>query len=144
MAPPKKRVLAFVKLQVTAGQATPAPPVGTALGPHGINIMEWCKQFNARTQAQAGMTIPAEVTIYADRSFAFIIKTPPAAVLIRKEAGIEKGSGTPNRLKVGKVTKAQVRKIAELKMPDINANDLEAAMKIIAGTARSMGVDVVD
>jgi large subunit ribosomal protein L11 len=129
---------------VTAGQATPAPPVGTALGPHGINIMEFCKQFNARTQSQAGMIIPAEVTIYADRSFTFITKTPPAAVLIRKEAGIEKGSGTPNRLKVGKVTKAQVRKIAELKMPDINANDLDAAIKIIAGTARSMGVEVVD
>jgi len=144
VAPPKKKVQAFVKLQVTAGQATPAPPVGTALGPHGINIMEFCKQFNARTQPQAGTTIPAEVTIYADRSFTFITKTPPAAVLIRKEAGIEKGSGTPNRLKVGKVTKAQVRKIAELKMPDINANDLEAAMKIIAGTARSMGVEVVD
>jgi large subunit ribosomal protein L11 len=129
---------------VTAGQATPAPPVGTALGPHGINIMEFCKQFNARTQSQAGMTIPAEVTIYADRSFTFITKTPPAAVLIRKEAGIEKGSGTPNRQKVGKVTKAQIRKIAELKMPDINANDLDAAMNIIAGTARSMGVEVVD
>ena len=144
MAPPKKKVQAFVKLQVTAGQATPAPPVGTALGPHGINIMEFCKQFNARTQSQAGMTIPAEVTIYADRSFTFITKTPPAAVLIRKEAGIEKGSGTPNRVKVGKVTKAQIRKIAELKMPDINANDLDAAMNIIAGTARSMGVEVVD
>jgi large subunit ribosomal protein L11 len=144
VAPPKKRVQAFVKLQVTAGQATPAPPVGTALGPHGINIMEFCKQFNARTQSQAGMIIPAEVTIYADRSFTFITKTPPAAVLIRKEAGIEKGSGTPNRLKVGKVTKAQIKKIAELKMPDINANDLDAAMNIIAGTARSMGVEVVD
>jgi large subunit ribosomal protein L11 len=144
VAPPKKKVQAFVKLQVTAGQATPAPPVGTALGPHGINIMEFCKQFNARTQSQAGMIIPAEVTIYADRSFTFITKTPPAAVLIRKEAGIEKGSGTPNRLKVGKVTKAQIRKIAELKMPDINANDLDAAMNIIAGTARSMGVEVVD
>jgi large subunit ribosomal protein L11 len=144
VAPPKKKVQAFVKLQVTAGQATPAPPVGTALGPHGINIMEFCKQFNARTQSQAGMIIPAEVTIYADRSFTFITKTPPAAVLLRKEAGIEKGSGTPNRVKVGKVTKAQVRKIAELKMPDINANDLDAAMKIIAGTARSMGVEVVD
>ena len=144
MAPPKKKRLAFVKLQVTAGQATPAPPVGTALGPHGINIMEFCKQFNARTQAQAGMIIPAEVTIYADRSFTFILKTPPAAVLLRKEAGIEKGSATPNREKVGKVTRAQLKKIAELKMPDINANDLEAAMAIIAGTARSMGVEVVD
>jgi large subunit ribosomal protein L11 len=144
VAPPKKKVQAFVKLQVTAGQATPAPPVGTALGPHGINIMEFCKQFNARTQAQAGMIVPAEVTIYADRSFTFITKTPPAAVLICKELGIEKGSATPNRVKVGKVTRAQLRKIAELKMPDINANDLDAAMNIIAGTARSMGVDVVD
>ncbi len=144
MAPPKKKVQAFVKLQVTAGQATPAPPVGTALGPHGINIMEFCKQFNARTQTQTGMIVPAEVTIYADRSFTFITKTPPAAVLLRKEAGIEKGSSTPNRQKVGKVTRAQLRKIAELKMPDINANDIEAAMQIIAGTARSMGVEVVD
>ncbi len=144
MAAPKKKVQAVVKLQVTAGQATPAPPVGTALGPHGINIMEFCKQFNARTQAQAGMIVPAEVTIYADRSFTFITKTPPAAVLLRKEAGIEKGSATPNRDKVGKVTRAQLRRIAELKMPDINANDLEAAMAIIAGTARSMGVEIVD
>ena len=144
MAAPKKKVQAVVKLQVTAGQATPAPPVGTALGPHGINIMEFCKQFNARTQAQAGMVVPAEVTIYADRSFTFITKTPPAAVLLRKEAGIEKGSATPNRDKVGKVTRAQLRRIAELKMPDINANDLEAAMAIIAGTARSMGVEIVD
>ena len=144
MAPPKKRQLAFVKLQVTAGQATPAPPVGTALGPHGINIMDFCKQFNARTQSQAGMIVPAEVTIYADRSFTFIVKTPPAAVLLRKELGIEKGSPTPNRQKVGKVTRAQLRKIAELKMPDINANDIEAAMAIIAGTARSMGVEVAD
>jgi large subunit ribosomal protein L11 len=144
VAPPKKRQLAFVKLQVTAGQATPAPPVGTALGPHGINIMDFCKQFNARTQAQAGMIVPAEVTIYADRSFTFIVKTSPAAVLLRKELGIEKGSPTPNRQKVGKVTRAQLRKIAELKMPDINANDIEAAMAIIAGTARSMGVEVAD
>jgi large subunit ribosomal protein L11 len=144
MAAPKKRVQAFVKLQVTAGQATPAPPVGTALGPHGINIMEFCKQFNARTQAQAGMIVPAEVTIYADRSFTFITKTPPAAVLLRKEAGVEKGSPTPNRLKVGKVTRAQLKKIAEIKMPDINANNLEAAMAIVAGTARSMGIEVVD
>ncbi len=144
MAPPKKKVQAFVKLQVTAGQATPAPPVGTALGPHGINIMEFCKQFNARTQAQAGMIVPAEVTIYADRSFTFITKTPPAAVLLRKEAGVEKGSPAPNRQKVGKVTRAQLKKIAEIKMPDINANDIEAAMAIVAGTARSMGIEVVD
>jgi large subunit ribosomal protein L11 len=144
VAAPKKKVQAVVKLQVMAGQATPAPPVGTALGPHGINIMEFCKQFNARTQAQAGLIVPAEVTIYADRSFTFITKTPPAAVLLRKEAGIEKGSATPNRDKVGKVTREQLRRIAELKMPDINANDLDAAMKIIAGTARSMGVEIVD
>lgn len=144
MAPPKKKVMAFVKLQVPAGAATPAPPVGTALGPHGLNIMEFVKQFNARTQNQAGMIIPAEVTIYQDRSFTFITKTPPAAILLRKEAGVEKGSAMPNRDKVGKVTKAQVRKIAELKMPDLNANDVEAAMAIVAGTARSMGIEVVD
>jgi large subunit ribosomal protein L11 len=144
MAAPKKRIQAMVKIQIGAGQATPAPPVGTALGPHGINIMDFCKQFNARTQAQAGLIIPAEVTIYADRSFTFITKTPPAAVLLRKEAGIEKGSPTPNRQKVGKVTRAQLKKIAETKMPDINANDLEAAMAIVAGTARSMGIEVMD
>jgi large subunit ribosomal protein L11 len=144
MAAPKKRIQAMVKIQIAAGQATPAPPVGTALGPHGINIMDFCKQFNARTQSQAGLIIPAEVTIYADRSFAFVTKTPPAAVLLRKEAGIEKGSPTPNRQKVGKVTRAQLKKIAETKMPDINANDLEAAMAIVAGTARSMGIEVMD
>ena len=144
MAPPKKRVAAFVKLQVPAGVANPAPPVGTALGPHGVNIMEFCKQFNAKTQGQPGMIIPVEVTIYADRSFIFITKTPPAAVLLRKEAGVEKGSATPNREKVGRVTRAQVRRIAEIKMPDINANDIDAAMLIIAGTARSMGIEVVD
>ncbi len=144
MAAPKKKVTAFVKLQVPAGQATPAPPVGTALGPHGVNIMDFCKQFNAKTQSEPGMIIPVELTIYQDRSFSFITKTPPAAVLLKKEAGLEKASGMPNRDKVGKVTSAQVRKIAELKMPDLNANDVEAAMKIIAGTARSMGVEVED
>jgi large subunit ribosomal protein L11 len=144
MAPPRKKVAAFVKLQVPAGVATPAPPVGTALGPHGINIMDFCKQFNAKTQGQPGMIIPVEVTIYQDRSFTFITKTPPAAVLLRKEAGVEKGSPTPNRLKVGKVTRAQIRRIAETKLPDINANDIDAAMQIIAGTARSMGIEVVD
>ncbi|HWP38644.1 MAG TPA: 50S ribosomal protein L11 [Gemmatimonadales bacterium] len=144
MAPPKKKVAAFVKLQVPAGVATPAPPVGTALGPHGINIMDFCKQFNAKTQGQPGMIIPVEVTIYQDRSFSFVTKTPPAAVLLRKEAGVEKGSPTPNRQKVGKVTRAQIRRIAEIKMPDINANDIDAAMQIIAGTARSMGIEVVD
>jgi large subunit ribosomal protein L11 len=139
-----KRQIGFVKLQVTAGAATPAPPVGTALGPQGVNIMEFCKQFNARTQGQGGMTIPVEVSIYHDRSFTFITKTPPAAALLKKEAGLEKGSAAPNRDKVGKVTRAQVRKIAELKMPDLNATDVDAAMRIIAGTARSMGLEVVD
>jgi large subunit ribosomal protein L11 len=139
-----KPITAVVKLQVPAGQATPAPPVGTALGPHGVNIMEFVKQFNARTQGQMGMVTPVEVTIFKDRTFTFITKTPPAAVLLKKEAGIEKGSPTSNRQKVGKVTKAQVRKIAEIKMPDLNANGLEAAMKMVAGTARSMGLEVVD
>ena len=139
-----KKVTAFVKLQVPAGQANPAPPVGTALGPHGLNIMEFCKQFNARTQGQPGMIIPVEVTIYHDRSFTFVTKTPPAAVLLRKEAGVEKGSGQPNRQKVGKVTRSQVQKIAELKMPDLNAANLDSAMRMIAGTARSMGIEVVD
>ena len=144
MAPPKKKVTAVVKLQINAGAATPAPPVGSALGPHGLNIMEFCKQFNARTQSQPGMVIPVIVTVYHDRSFTFETKTPPAAVLLRKEAGVEKGSPTSNRQKVGKVTKAQVRKIAEIKMPDLNANDGDAAMHMIAGTARSMGIEVVD
>lgn len=143
MAPPKKKIVAQVKLQCTAGQANPAPPVGPSLGQHGVNIMEFCKQFNARTQKQTGMIIPAIITIYADRSFTFILKTPPASVLIKKAAGIVKGSGVPNRDKVGKVTQAQVEEIAKTKMPDLNATTLEAAMKIIAGTARSMGVDVV-
>jgi large subunit ribosomal protein L11 len=141
---PPKKVLAVVKLQINAGAATPAPPVGSALGPHGLNIMDFCKQFNARTASQAGLVIPVVVTVFADRSFTFITKTPPAAVLLRKEAGIEKGSPTSNRTKVGKVTSAQVRKIAELKMPDLNANDVDAAMKMVAGTARSMGIEVVD
>jgi large subunit ribosomal protein L11 len=139
-----KRVAAFVKLQVPAGQATPAPPVGTALGPHGVNIMGFCKQFNMQTQSQPGMIIPVELTIYADRSFSFITKTPPAAVLLKKEAGLEKASGMPNREKVGTVTSEQVRKIAEIKMPDLNANDVDAAMRIIVGTARSMGIEVND
>jgi large subunit ribosomal protein L11 len=139
-----KAIAAVVKLQVPAGQATPAPPVGTALGPHGVNIMEFVKQFNARTAGPAGMITPVEVTIYKDRSFTFITKTPPAAVLLKKEAGIEKGSPTSNRQKVGKVTRAQIKKIAELKLPDLNAVDLEGAMKMVAGTARSMGLEVVD
>ncbi|HET8713400.1 MAG TPA: 50S ribosomal protein L11 [Gemmatimonadales bacterium] len=137
-----KPVTAIVKLQVPAGQATPAPPVGTALGPHGVNIMEFVKQFNAKTQAQAGMVTPVVVTIYKDRTFTFITKTPPAAVLLKKEAGIEKGSPTSNREKVGKVTRAQLKKIAEIKMQDLNATDLEGAINMIAGTARSMGLTV--
>jgi large subunit ribosomal protein L11 len=139
-----KKVVAQVKLQCPAGAANPAPPVGTALGPHGVNIMEFCKSFNARTQGQAGMVIPVIVTIYQDRTFTFITKTPPAANLLIKEAGIEKGSGQPNRTKVGKVTRAQLKKIAELKMQDLNAADLEGAMAMIAGTARSMGLEVAD
>jgi large subunit ribosomal protein L11 len=134
-----KKISAMVKLQCPAGAATPAPPVGTALGPHGVNIMEFVKQFNARTQNQSGM-----VTIYADRTFTFITKTPPAPNLLLKEAGIEKGSGQPNRTKVGRVTRAQVKKIAEIKMADLNAADLDSAMRMIAGTARSMGLEVVD
>ena len=133
-----KKVVAVVKLQCPAGAANPAPPVGTALGPQGVNIMEFCKQFNARTQGQTGMVIPVVVTIYGDRSFTFITKTPPAANLLLREAGIEKGSGQPNRTKVGKMTRAQLRRIAEIKMSDLNASDLESAMKMVAGTARSM------
>jgi len=142
--PPKKKILTVVKLQISAGQATPAPPVGTALGPHGINIMEFCKQYNAATESQRGTIIPAEITIYEDRSFTFITKTPPAAVLIKQKAGLEKGSGEPNRNKVGTISRTKVREIAELKMPDLNANDVDTAMKIIEGTARSMGVTVVE
>src|SRR5919108_4055524 len=137
-----KKATGFVKLQIPAGQATPAPPVGTALGPHGINIMAFVKEFNARTQSQAGTILPVEITIFSDKSFSFITKTPPAAVLIKKELGIEKGSGIPNRTKVGKLTKAQVRKIAELKLPDLNCDTVEAAMAMVAGAARSMGVEV--
>ena len=137
-----KKIQALVKLQCPAGAATPAPPVGTALGPHGVNIMEFVKQFNARTHSQSGMVIPCVVTIYADRTFTFVTKTPPAPNLLLKEAGIEKGSGQPNRNKVGKVSKQQVREIAEQKMPDLNANDIENAMRIVEGTARSMGIVV--
>jgi len=139
-----KPITAVVKLQVPGGQANPAPPVGTALGPHGVNIMEFVKQFNAKTQNAAGIITPVEVTIYKDRTFTFITKTPPAAVLLKIEAGIQKGSPTSNRQKVGTVTRAQVKKIAEMKMPDLNATSLEAAMKMVAGTARSMGVEVTD
>ena len=137
-----KKILGIVKLQCPAGQANPSPPVGPALGQHGVNIMEFCKAFNARTQDKAGLIIPAIVTVYADRSFTFELKTPPAAVLLRKAAKIEKGSGEPNRTKVGTVTREQLREIAEIKMPDLNANDIESAMRVVAGTARSMGLDV--
>jgi large subunit ribosomal protein L11 len=137
-----KKVVGFIKLHVTGGQANPAPPVGPALGQHGVNIMEFCKQFNAVTQQQQGITVPVEITVYGDRSFTFITKTPPAAVLIRKAAGLEKGSGTPNKDKVGKLTKKQVRDIAEMKLPDLNTKDVVSAMRQIAGTARSMGVEV--
>ena len=137
-----KKAKAIVKLQITAGKATPAPPVGTALGPHGINIMQFCKEYNARTASMAGMVVPCEITIYQDRSFSFVLKTPPAAVLLRKAAGVEKGSGVPNRNKVGKVTMKQVREIAEMKMKDLNATDMEGAVKMILGTARSMGIEV--
>jgi large subunit ribosomal protein L11 len=138
-----KKVIGLVKLQCPAGQANPAPPVGPALGQHGVNIMEFCKAFNARTQDQQGLIIPAVITVYADRSFTFELKTPPAAVLLKKAAKIDKGSGEPNRNKVGQVTETQVREIAEAKMVDLNAHDIDAAAKIIAGTARSMGLDVV-
>jgi large subunit ribosomal protein L11 len=139
---PKKKVLALVKLQIKAGAATPAPPVGTALGQHGVNIMDFCKQYNDATQQYAGQVIPVELTIYEDRSFSFITKQPPAAELIKQAAGIEKGSGEPNRDKVAMLSKAQLRTIAEQKMVDLNANDVDMAMNIIAGTARSMGVEV--
>ncbi len=139
-----KKVVAMVKLQCPAGAANPAPPVGTALGPQGVNIMEFCKQFNARTQSQSGMIIPVVVTVFADRTFTFITKTPPASNLLMKEAGIDKGSAQSNRNKVGKVTRAQLKKIAELKMNDLNATEMESAMRMIAGTARSMGLEVAD
>ena len=139
-----KKVTAMVKLQVNAGKATPAPPIGPALGPHGINIPGFCKEFNERTASQVGLVIPIVLTIYQDRSFTFITKTPPAAILIKKACNIESGSGVPNRTKVAQITQAQIRQIAETKMPDLNAGTLEAAMSMVAGTARSMGVTVVD
>ena len=142
MAPRRKKIAAVVKVQLNAGAATPAPPVGTALGPHGVNIMDFCKQYNAATESQRGNVIPVEITIYEDRSFSFITKTPPAPELIKKAAGVDKGSGTPHTEKVGSVTAAQVREIAQTKMPDLNATSMEAAEKIIAGTARSMGITV--
>ena len=140
--PPKKKLAAIIKLQIQAGAANPAPPVGPALGQHGVNIMEFCKAFNAQTQDQNGRIIPVEITVFEDRSFTFITKTPPAAVLIKEAAGIDKGSGEPNREKVAQITRDQIRQIAETKMQDLNANDVEAASKIIEGTARSMGVEV--
>jgi len=142
MPPKKKKVTGLIKLQITAGQANPAPPVGPALGQHGVNIMEFCKAYNAATEAQRGQVIPVEITVYEDRSFDFVLKTPPAAKLILKAAGVEKGSGVPQKDKVGSITRAQVKEIAEVKMPDLNANDVDAAMKIIEGTARQMGITV--
>ncbi|MGC8778403.1 MAG: 50S ribosomal protein L11 [Candidatus Caldatribacteriaceae bacterium] len=139
-----KKVVAMVKLQIPGGMATPAPPVGPALGQHGVNIMEFCKAFNARTEKDRGVLTPVEITIYSDRSFTFVCKTPPASFLIRQALGIEKGSGEPNKTKVGKITRSKIREIAEKKMPDLNANSVEAAMRIIEGTARSMGVEVVE
>ena len=137
-----KKITGYIKLQIPAGQATPAPPVGPALGQHGVNIMEFCKTFNARTQAQQGLIIPVVITVFSDRSFTFITKTPPAAILLLRAAGIQKGSGVPNKNKVGKVTKKQVEEIAKTKMPDLNAASLEAAIKTVEGTARSMGLEV--
>ena len=139
-----KKVTGMIKLQLPAGKATPAPPVGPALGQHGVNIMGFCKEFNAKTADKSGLIIPVVITVYQDRSFSFILKTPPAAVLIKKELGLESGSGVPNRTKVGNITKEQIRKIAELKMPDLNAATIETAMSMIEGTARSMGVVVVE
>jgi large subunit ribosomal protein L11 len=142
MPPKKKKISALVKVQLNAGAATPAPPVGTALGPHGVNIMEFCKAYNAQTESMRGNVVPVEITIYEDRSFTFVTKTPPAPEMIKKAAGLQKGSPVPHRDKVGKITKDQVREIATTKMPDLNARDIDAAMKIIEGTARSMGVTV--
>jgi len=139
-----KKVTGYIKLQVTGGQANPAPPVGPALGQHGVNIMEFCKQFNARTKDQMGITTPVVITVYADRSFTFITKTPPAAVLLQRAAGVQKGSGVPNKNKIGKVTAAQVEEIAKTKQPDLNAASLDTAISMIRGTARSMGLEVVD
>ena len=138
-----KKVTGYIKLQIPAGQATPAPPVGPALGQHGVNIMEFCKTFNARTQGQQGLIIPVVITVYSDRSFTFVTKTPPAAILLLRAAGLQKGSGVPNKNKVGTVTKKQVEEIAKTKMPDLNAASIEAAVKTVEGTARSMGIDVV-
>ncbi len=140
----KKQEIAKVKIQIPGGQATPAPPIGPALGQHGVNIMEFCKAFNERTKDNPGLIIPAEITIFSDRSFTFVTKTPPAAVLLKRAAGLAKGSGEPNKKKVGQLSKAEVQKIARSKMPDLNANNLEAAASMVAGTARSMGIEIVD
>src|SRR6187549_3090762 len=140
--PPKKKIAALVKVQLQAGAATPAPPVGTALGPHGVNIMDFCKAYNAQTESMRGNVIPVEITIFEDRTFTFITKTPPAAELIKKAAGVPKGSGANKKERVGKISQEQLREIAQMKLQDLNANDIEAGMKIIAGTARSMGIDV--
>ncbi|MBD1869070.1 50S ribosomal protein L11 [Oculatella sp. FACHB-28] len=137
-----KKVVAVIKLAITAGKANPAPPIGPALGQHGVNIMMFCKEYNARTADQVGLVVPVEISVFEDRSFTFILKTPPASVLIRKAAGIERGSGEPNKKKVGSLTRAQLQEIAQAKMPDLNANDIEAAMKIVEGTARNMGVTI--
>ena len=139
-----KKVVGFIKLQLPAGQANPSPPVGPALGAHGVNIMEFCKAYNAKTQDKPGMVIPVEITVYADRSFTFILKTPPASVLILKAIKIKKGSGTPNTKKVGEITRDQIKEIAEIKLPDLNTNKIESAMLQIEGTARSMGIEVID
>jgi large subunit ribosomal protein L11 len=139
-----KKVVAIIKLALPAGKANPAPPVGPALGQHGVNIMMFCKEYNAKTADQVGMVIPVEISVFEDRSFTFILKTPPASVLIQKAAGVDKGSGEPNRKKVGSITRAQLQEIAQTKLPDLNANDIEAAMKIVEGTARNMGVTVKD
>jgi large subunit ribosomal protein L11 len=139
-----KKVVALIKLAIPAGKANPAPPIGPALGQHGVNIMMFCKEYNARTADKVGLVVPVEISVFEDRSFTFILKTPPASVLIKKAAGIEKGSGEPQSVKVGKITQAQLQEIAQTKMPDLNANDIDAAMKIVAGTARNMGVTVID
>lgn len=139
-----KKVVAVIKLAINAGKANPTPPIGPALGQHGVNIMAFCKEYNARTADQAGMVVPVEISVYEDRSFTFVLKTPPASVLIKKAAGIPKGSGEPNRNRVGSITRAQLQEIAQTKMPDLNANDIDAAMKIVEGTARNMGVAIVD
>jgi large subunit ribosomal protein L11 len=137
-----KKIVAIIKLAITAGKANPAPPIGPALGQHGVNIMMFCKEYNARTADQAGLVVPVEISVYEDRSFTFVLKTPPASVLIQKAAGIDRGSGEPNKKKVGSITRAQLQEIAQTKMPDLNANDIDAAMKIVEGTAKNMGVTV--